>query len=247
MAVDYGEKNISWIWNRNLKLDVRRLTLKTRKYIMQLIIGNKNYSSWSLRPWIFMRTLKIDFDEIRIALYNNDAATRLSRYFSGGKVPVLVDGDTVIWDSLAILEYLSETYLAGKGWPVDPGKRAFARSISAEMHSSFQSLRSELPMNCRRNSTGKSLSMDVQRDIDRIISIWEKCRSENSGDGAWLFGAYSIADAMYAPVVLRFNTYGVPLNGVLQDYGRHVLNQPELLEWIEAARSETEVLAKFEV
>ena len=194
-----------------------------------------------------MRTFKMDFEEVRIPLYNNEAVTRLSGYFSGGKVPVLVDGDRVIWDSLAILEYLSETYLAGKGWPDDPGKRACARSISAEMHASFQSLRSELPMNCRRNSASKPVSGEVQRDIDRIMSIWEKCRSANSGNGAWLFGTYSIADAMYAPVVLRFDTYGVPLTGMLQEYGRHVLQQPELQEWIEAARSEPEVLAKFEV
>jgi len=214
---------------------------------MELIIGNKNYSSWSLRPWIFMRTLKIDFDEHRIALYNNESAGKLSRYFSGGKVPILVDGDKIIWDSLAILEYLSENHLAGKGWPDDPVKRVFARSISAEMHSSFTALRSQLPMNCRRKPSELVISADVKRDVDRITSIWTRCRDKYSSDGNWLFGEYSIADAMFTPVVIRFHTYGVQTNGVLQKYMRFILNQPELGEWFEAARTEVEILENCEV
>lgn len=194
-----------------------------------------------------MRTLKLDFDEVRIALYSNESAGKLSRYFSGGKVPILVDGDRIIWDSLAILEYLSENHLAGKGWPDDPDKKAFARSISAEMHSSFTALRSQLPMNCRRKPAGIFITPDVQKDVDRITSIWTKCRNEYSNDGHWLFGVYSIADAMFTPVVIRFHTYGVQAPGKLQEYMQFVLNQPELGGWMEAAGIEAEILENFEV
>lgn len=214
---------------------------------MELIIGNKNYSSWSLRPWIFMRTLKLDFEEVRTALYNDESAAKLARYFSGGKVPILVDGDRVIWDSLAILEYLSENHLGGNGWPEDPDKRACARSISAEMHSSFIALRTQMPMNCRRIIDGFKITAEVQKDIDRITGIWERCRDENEGDGDWLCGGYSIADAMYTPVVLRFKSYGVSVTGVAEEYLRFVLTQPELEEWIEAAIKEPEILEQFEV
>ena len=214
---------------------------------MKLVIGNKNYSSWSLRPWIFMRICQIPFEEILVPLDTDETAAKLAPFFSGNKVPVLLDGDRTVWDSLAILEYLSETYLAGKGWPADTDKRAFARSISAEMHSGFPALRTQLPMNCRRMIEGFRIPPEAQKDIDRIRAIWEKYRNIYKGDGDWLFGEFSIADAMFTPVVLRFNTYYVPLPGMIGVYARNVLARPELGEWLDAAKQETEVIKQAEV
>jgi len=214
---------------------------------LTLIIGNKNYSSWSLRPWIFMKHFGLDFEEKRIPLFTETTEEQLAPYFSNNKVPVLLDGSFSVWDSLAIMEYVSEKYLGGKGWPADERARAIARSISAEMHSSFTDLRNELPMNCRKMFPGYPLTDDVKTDIERIFALWDRCRSEYGAGGEWLFGDYSIADAMFAPVVLRFRGYVVPLDDTAKEYVQTVLKSPHLNEWIESGRQEKEMIEMDEV
>jgi glutathione S-transferase len=159
-------------------------------------------------------------------------------------VPVLHDGDLTVWDSLAICEYADETWLDRGGWPRDPAARAVARSVSAEMHSGFQALRSALPFNCRRRVRGFVPDADARRNIERVCAIWRDCRARHGGGGAFLFGAFSIADAMYAPVVLRFETYGVALQDELRAYADALLGLPALQEWLRAAAAETETLAR---
>ena len=168
---------------------------------MQLVIGNKNYSSWSLRPWLAMKLAGIAFDEIRIPLYGPGSKERILEHSPAGKVPILKDGATVVWDSLAILEYLAERY--AQLWPRDRVERARARSISAEMHSGFAQLREHMSMNVRKRYPGKGRTLEVEKDIARISAIWAEAK------GPFLFGEFTAADAMYAPVVLRFRTYGV--------------------------------------
>jgi len=214
---------------------------------LTLVIGNKNYSSWSLRPWIFLRHHQVDFEEKRVPLFVETTAGELAGYDSDFKVPVLQDDDLVIWDSLSILEYVSETYLANRGWPADRRARAVARSVSAEMHSSFSSVRNELPMNCRKQPGHIELSREADSEIVRIKGLWRKCRSEYGADGEWLFGYYSIADAMFAPVVLRFSEYGIPLSGIEADYVDSVLQHPGIIEWVEAGKQETEVIEAYEI
>jgi len=214
---------------------------------LTLIIGNKNYSSWSLRPWIFMKHYNIEFTEKRIALSTETTNDQLAEYYSDFKVPVLKDGKLIVWDSLSILEYISEKYLQSKGWPEDEKNRSTARSISAEMHSSFLNLRNELPMNCRKHFTNIKLSVDAEREIERIKKLWRYCRREFNSEGEWLFGKYSIADAMYAPIALRFHGYDVPLDDVEAEYVNSVLNQPGIIEWIEAGKREKEIIEEDEI
>lgn len=214
---------------------------------LTLIIGNKNYSSWSLRPWIFMRHFGLEFHEKRVSLFVETTVSELSPYFSDYKVPVLQDGDLTVWDSLAILEYLSERHLDGRGWPGEVTARAVARSVSAEMHSSFPNLRGELPMNCRKQFSGIALSAKAQREVDRVMQVWRKCRTEYGVDGDWLFGEFSAADAMYAPVALRFAGYDIALDDVGSAYVQTVLKHPAIKEWIDAGKQETEVIAMDEI
>jgi len=194
-----------------------------------------------------MRQAKIEFEEKRVVLFADTSDEELSPYFSDAKVPILLDADLVIWDTIAILEYVSENYLAGKGWPSDTKARALARSISAEMHSSFNALRNALPMNCRKKFTKYKITAEVQRDIERVKAIWRKCRATYGAQGDWLFGDYSIADAMYAPVVLRLEGYDVPLSGVEKSYVQTVLAQADIADWIAAGKEEKEVIAEDEV
>jgi len=214
---------------------------------LTLIIGNKNYSSWSLRPWIFLKQKQIQFNEKRVALFTETTKEELSQYHSDYKVPVLQDGDMMVWDSLSILEYLSETYPDSKGWPDDPAARAFARSVSCEMHSSFMNVRAEFPMNCRKRFLNIKPSTAATREIERIRSLWRHCRSQFGQSGEWLFGEYSIADAMFAPIALRFDGYAIDLEGVEKDYVQSVLNQPAIVAWIEAGKAEPEVIEADEV
>lgn len=214
---------------------------------LKLIIGNKNYSSWSLRPWIFLRHYQVDFEEKRVSLFVETTNDELAGYDSDLKVPILKDGDLVVWDSLSILEYVSETYLENKGWPADIRARSVARSISAEMHSSFTNVRNELPMNCRKRFENITLSREAEREIKRIMHLWRKCREEYGNNGEWLFGEYSIADAMYAPVALRLDGYNIPLSGIEEKYVSSVLHHPAILEWIEAGKLETEVIDEDEI
>jgi glutathione S-transferase len=210
-----------------------------------LVIGNKNYSSWSLRGWLMLKLAGIDFTELRIPLYTEGCRDEIRKHNPTGKVPALKIGAQVIWDSLAIGEYLAEQY--PKAWPEDREARALARSVSAEMHSSFPALRSSLPMNCRARGRSLSLSEEVSGDIARIQEIWRTCRSRHGRGGPWLFGEYSIADAMYTPVALRFVTYGIPVGDVEQHYIETVLTLPSLKDWLRDAEAETEVIELYEV
>ena len=214
---------------------------------LTLIIGNKNYSSWSLRPWVLMKHYNITFNEKRIALFTDTTEADLSEYGSDYKVPVLKDGDLIVWDTLAILEYVSEKYLQGKGWPEDMKARAIASSVSAEMHSSFMNVRNELPMNCRKKFNHIKLSANAEREIERIKMLWRDCRSKFGNKGEWLFGKYSIADAMFAPIALRFEGYNIPLQGIEADYVKSVLKQPCIIDWVEAGKQEKEIIEEDEI
>lgn len=205
---------------------------------MLLVIGNKNYSSWSLRPWLAMRVLGIPFEERRIPLYGPESKRAILEHSPAGKVPGLVDGDLRVWDSLAILEYLAER--EPRLWPAQAALRAQARSVSAEMHSGFPHLRQHMSMNIRKRHSGKGRTPEVLAEIGRILQIWNEVR------GPFLFGAFCAADAMYAPVVLRFRTYEVELPGACRAYADRVLALPALQEWMRDAERETESLPQFE-
>jgi glutathione S-transferase len=214
---------------------------------LTLIIGNKNYSSWSLRPWIFMKTAGIEFEEKPVALFTDNTEEELKPYYSNYKVPILLDGELIVWDSLSILEYLTEKFPDSKGLPLDINARALARSLCAEMHSSFPDLRTDMPMNCRKKFKNFDISQETQTDINRIKQLWRYCRRNYHENGEWLLGEYSIADAMFAPIALRFDGYGVPLDGVEADYVNTVLTHPEMLNWINAGKAEKEIIEFDEV
>jgi len=203
-----------------------------------LVIGNKNYSSWSLRPWLAMKVLGMPFRELRIPLYDPGSKQELLKHSPAGKVPCLVDGATRVWDSLAILETLAER--DPRVWPAEATLRARARSVSAEMHAGFPNLRQHMSMNIRKRHPGKGRTPEVLAEIARVKEIWSECR------GLFLFGAFCAADAMYAPVVLRFRTYEVELQGACRAYADAVLALPAMQEWIGDAERETESLAQFE-
>jgi glutathione S-transferase len=211
-----------------------------------LVIGNKNYSSWSLRPWLAMRQAGLPFREVRIPLYTPESKAQIRSYSPSGKVPCLVDGALAVWDSLAICEYLAERHPQAKLWPADPYARAVARSISAEMHSGFQNLRSNMSMNCRKRFPGMGRTVEVAGEIERVQRSWGEAREKHGAGGPFLFGAFTIADAMYAPVVLRFRTYAVQLNPVCREYADAVLALPAMQQWLADAEAETEVIAAFE-
>lgn len=212
---------------------------------MKLVIANRNYSSWSLRPWLLMTEFNLEFDLVEESLAGDDLKERLQRHSPSCKVPVLVDGDVTVWDSLAICEYVSERFLGGKGWPDSAASRAHARAISAEMHSGFMALRSEMPMNIRAKRTIEP-SRAAVADIGRINEIWSDCRERYGRDGEWLFGRFSIADCMYAPVVMRFETYGTALSKPARQFADALLANPGLNAWIEAAVAETEIIPEDE-
>lgn len=211
--------------------------------MLKLIIGNKNYSSWSLRAWLLLATFAIEFEEIQESLQQQGLQSRLGKYSPTARVPVLIDGEITVWDSLAIAEYVSERYLAGKGWPRDVALRAKARAVCAEMHAGFMGLRSELPMNCRALRTVNT-SAAAKKDIARIDAIWSGCLQNYSGP--YLFGEFSIADCFYAPVVLRFKTYGISLSEQADQYQTLMLRHNALNRWVEAGRQETEIVLEDE-
>jgi glutathione S-transferase len=214
--------------------------------MLKLIIGNKNYSSWSLRAWLMLKHFELEFEEIRIPLDTENTMSQIARYSDAGKVPVLRDADLEIWDSLAICEYVSERHLDGRGWPADPAVRAQARSASAEMHSSFTALRSEMPMNCRALRRIECTPACL-RDITRIDRLWSELRRRYGADQPWLCGDFSIVDCMFAPVVARFNTYRPQLSEVAQVYVETLLQHPSMLEWYRQAYEESEILPNEEV
>lgn len=211
----------------------------------ELIIGNKNYSSWSMRPWLAMKQLGLDFTEVRVALFTGDYKQRLFGYSPVGRVPVYRDPPVLVWESLAILWHLASRY--AHLLPEGPAEAAHAIAIATEMHAGFPNLRQAMPMNCR--TTGRRVPVDgvLAADIARIQAIWNACRRNAPQPGPWLFGRFSVADAMYAPVVSRFHTYAVACPGPAGEYMEAVLADPYVREWFAAAHAEEEILDDYEV
>ena len=210
---------------------------------MQLYIANQNYSTWSLRAWLIFDHYSLNTDIIKLKLFTSDFYDTLAKVTPTAKVPTLVDGDVAVWDSLAILEYINETYLDGAAWPESREERALARAISAEMHSGFFSIRNELPMNCRAKRK-LTLSNGALKDIARIDAIWS-AQMKQYPEG-WLFGEWSIADAMFAPVALRAETYSIQLSEKAQQYQQRVLNSPSIKKWLAEASLESDVVEEDE-
>jgi glutathione S-transferase len=213
---------------------------------MKLIIGNKNYSSWSLRGWLALKAFDVPFEEIKLSLFSDEFYTELAKHSPVGKVPVLVDGDLSVWDSLSICEYLNENYLSGKGWPVDKSKRAVARSVVADMHSGLFGIRTEMPMNCRARRHVE-LSDQAKKEVATLDALWTKLRAENAQNGDYLFGKFSLADAFFAPVMFRFKTYGIALSAAASEYQTTMLMHPAMQEWLDDAIAETDVYAAGEI
>ncbi|HEX2331920.1 MAG TPA: glutathione S-transferase family protein [Burkholderiales bacterium] len=216
---------------------------------MELVIGNKNYSSWSMRPWVMLRQAEIPFEEVQLKFDESGGGLRVAgieRYSAAGKVPVLlIDGEPV-WDTLAICETVAELYRGKQLWPQDERARRAARSACAEMHSGFQALRGAMPMNIRERYPGKGMTPESRKDIDRVVALWTHCRERFGGASNFLFGRFSIADAFYAPVVMRFATYGVKVAPLAQAYCEAVQSLSAVREWCDAARRETEFVAADE-
>jgi len=212
-----------------------------------LVIGNKNYSSWSLRPWLVLRQAGIPFEEVRIPLYVPGSEPELTKWSPSGKVPALHDGDIRVRDSLAICETLAERFPEHALWPADAAARAVARSVSAEMHAGFGALREHMSMNIRARYPGRGRTPECLADIGRILAIWTDCRARYGHGGDFLFGRFGIADAMFAPVVLRFETYGVALTGAARDYADAILALPALQAWVADAVAETERIERFDL
>jgi glutathione S-transferase len=214
---------------------------------LALIIGNKNYSSWSMRPWIAMKAAGIAFTEEVISLNAADFKQRVAKVSGTGKVPVLSDGDVHVWESLAILDHLAEKYPDAGLWPSEPKARGYARAIAAEMHAGFVPVRRHLPMNMWRPVMPRELPDDVAANVRRIKHIWTDCRTRFGQGGPFLFGRFGAADAMYAPVVSRFHTYAVDAGPVAGDYMKAVMALPAWTEWRAAAIEEPWVLPEDEV
>ncbi len=210
---------------------------------LTLIVGNYNYSSWSLRPWALMRHLGLEFTERRIVLDTPTFAADVARYSAAGRVPVLLDGPLSIWESIAILEHASEL-AGGRGWPAERARRAEARAVAAEMHGGFAALRSAYPMNIRARDRRVPMTPPLAAEIARIDALWSGLRQRHGAGGPWLFGAYSAADAMYLPVAFRFQTYGATGLGELsRAYAAGAVADPLIEPWVRAAHAETEVVA----
>jgi glutathione S-transferase len=210
---------------------------------MRLLIGNMNYSSWSMRPWLLLTQLAIPFEAEKISFNDPSFAARVKAVSPVGKVPVLVDGDVVVWDSLAIVEYLAEKFPERGIWPRDPRARARARSICAEMHAGFGALRDRLPMNCELVLPNVTFERTVERDIARVVASWTDCRTRFGAEGPFLFGAFSAADAYYAPVVRRFFGFGVTVPEAVADYMAAVDALPAMRAWMAAALAEQDYVA----
>jgi glutathione S-transferase len=221
-------------WERNMG----RLTL---------VIGNRVFSSWSLRPWFAMTMVGLPFEEIVIPLDKSDTKRQIAEHTKAGRVPVLYHGKIKIWDSLAILEYLAETFPEKKLWPQGQSARAVARAVSNEMHSGFSALRSECAMNLRRPRMPTQMSDAAQADVSRIETIWQDCREKYGKSGKYLFGRFSIADAMFAPVATRFDTYALPVGDVARAYIKTILDSKTFRSWKDAALQETWDLPRTEV
>jgi len=213
---------------------------------LTLLIGNKNYSSWSFRPWIAMKVAGIPFDEILISLDAADFKRRVLEVSGTGKVPVLIDGDIHVWESLAILEHLAERFPEAGLWPADLAARTHARAISAEMHAGFLALRRECPMNMWRPVRPHTLSADAQANVARIDAMWSDCRARFGGDGPFLFGGFGAADAMYAPIVNRLHIYEAPVSPQTRAYMDAIMALPAWAAWHKDAAREKWREARFE-
>jgi len=213
---------------------------------LQLVIGSKNYSSWSLRPWLLLRHYDLNFGEIRIDLFDAGYEEQLRRYSPSGRVPVLIDEELSVWESLAIIEYLNEVYLDHRALPKGREARALCRSYCAEMHSGFPAIRSELPMNCRARRS-LQLSTNLRQEVARVDQLWVKARRRFVNSGDFLFGQFSMADCMFAPVALRFHSYGVQLSATAAEYQQQLLSHKDVHDWCDAAAREKAVLTQFEV
>ena len=217
--------------------------------MLKLFIGNKAYSSWSLRGWLAVKQSGLPFEEITVPLYDEEwEKRREGDEFapSSGKVPILWDGDTVVWDSLAIVEWLADKTDRARYWPEDEAARGMARSMAAEMHSSFAALRREHSMNVRKRFPPRQLSKQVVQEIGRILGLWAQARARYGSGGPYLFGTFGAADIMFAPVVTRFVTYSIPVPGFAAAYCEAILGHPWMQEWIEAAQEEPWTLEQFE-
>jgi len=213
---------------------------------LTLVIGNKNYSSWSMRPWVLLAQLGIAFEERMLRFDSDEWDAGIGRWSPSGLVPVLWRGDTAVWDTLAIMETLAEWFPERGVWPADPAARAFARSAAAEMHAGFRNLRAKMPMNIRASHPGKGMTPEVRAEIDRIERLWREARSRHGSGGDFLFGPFSAADAMFAPVVMRFNTYHPPLAADTRAYCDAVLHAPGVAAWVASAMLESEFVAEDE-
>jgi len=215
---------------------------------LKLVIGNKNYSSWSMRPWLAMRGCNIAFEEIFAPIYTDDPAdkARILSFSPAGKVPILIDDDITVWDSLAITEYLAERFPEAGLWPRDIAERAHARAISAEMHSGFVPLRSACGMNLHRPVRAIALSDEVKANVARIEAIWAECRARHSQRGPFLFGAFSAVDAMFAPVVHRFHTYAIEVSPQTRAYMDTMWVMPAFAEWTRDGLAETLVIPRLD-
>jgi glutathione S-transferase len=213
--------------------------------MLKIVVGSKNYSSWSMRGWLALELTGAPYEEVVIQLDQPDTAERIGAFSPAGRVPVLVDGDLTVWDSLAICEYLAERFPAARLWPADARARAVARSVSAEMHSGFQALRSAMPMNLRLQRPIASPAPEVAADLARIRAIWRDLL-DRPRDGEYLFGRFGIADVMYAPVVGRCRTYGVALEGPEAAYADAVWRHPAVARWVKAAAGEQARIPKYE-
>jgi glutathione S-transferase len=216
---------------------------------MQLVVGNKNYSSWSMRPWVLLREAGIAFEEVQLKFSEKDGGLTvggIEQFSAAGKVPVLMVEGEPVWDSLAICETVAELFPQKQLWPADAKARRVARSICAEMHSGFQGVRGQMPMNIRGRHPGKGMTAESRRDIERIAEIWTTCRARFGAGGPLLFGRFSIPDAFFAPVVTRFQTYAVALPKAAQEYCEAVLALGAVREWIDGALREKEFVESDE-
>jgi glutathione S-transferase len=214
---------------------------------LTLVIANKNYSSWSLRAWLMLKQAGLDFEEVRIALNTPETQAQILQYSPSGRVPTLLHDQLIVWESLAICEYVAELVPDQHLLPEDRAARAIARAVSSEMHAGFRDLREYMPMDCRARLPGQGRQPGVQEDIDRITELWRNCRQQFGQGGDWLFGQFSIADAMFAPVISRFVTYEVELDPVSRAYADAVLALPAMQNWLSAAAAELEVIVEHKL
>ena len=215
---------------------------QTEETMLKLVIGNHNYSSWSLRAWLYLRASGLDFELVRIPMFTPTWRDQVAEYTPAGRVPVLIDGDLVIWDSMAIITTVMEEHPRALGWPLDRAPRAEARSIANEMHSGFLAIRDQLPQNLRARTRldPAELSPACSSQIERVIAIWSRCRQRHRGAGPWLFGDMSVADVMFAPVALRFVTYSIPVPAPASEFIDAVQGDRWVREWIDLATAESE-------